>query len=111
MPELTPMDVFESIRERAVTLLKTSFMESGRGWPGDDAPEVAGLFLPMLGIGIAAASEHYARHPEHLSLAAAPICSVCREPIQTLQVGVDPTPHEGEDVGPVSVAWPCGHLQ
>jgi len=110
MPDPTPMDIFETVRAKALTILKMTFMETERSWPGDDSPEVIGMFMPLLGIGVAAASEHYAQHPEHLALAGSPICVVCREPIQTLQVGVDPAP-ESENTGMVSVAWPCGHFQ
>lgn len=97
----TPMEVFETIRDRAITMLQTTFMESGRAWPEEKVIE--GLLKPVLGIGIASASEYYASHPEHLALAGKPICTACRAPIQTLQVGV-----EGEAV---KVAWPCGHYQ
>lgn len=103
----TPLQVFDQIRDRAMTMLQTAFMESGKGWPENDVVE--GLLKPVLGIGIAAASEHFANHPEHLAIAGTPICTQCREPVQTLQLGVDPT-REGDDE-PVRIAWPCGHRQ
>lgn len=109
----TPLEVFETIRERAETMLRTTFMESGRAW---DQQVFEGLLKPVLGIGIVAASEHYAQHPEHLALAGSPICTVCREPVQSLQVGADPVlraERDGDpaDHGVVSIAWPCGHYQ
>ena len=107
---MTPMEVFDVMRDRALTMLKASFMESERDWPGDDSPEVQGLLMPVLGIGIAAATEYLAANPEHLALAGAPICTSCRESIQTLQVGVDPDP-SGDSTVVVKVAWPCGHRQ
>ena len=104
---MTPVEVFDAIRERALTMAQTAFMEAGRPWPDD--PDVLAFLQTILGIGVAAASEHYALHPEHLAVASSPICEVCREPIQTLQVGVDPS-SSGDDVT-VKVAWPCGHFQ
>jgi len=109
---VSPLELFEEIRVKALTMLKTSFMESERNWPGDDSPEVTGLLMPVLGIGIAATVEHFAAHPEHISLASSPICTTCKEPIQTLQVGVDPAFAALEEPGTVvKVAWPCGHRQ
>lgn len=108
-PLTTPLEVFEAVRARALTILKTTFMESGRAWPGDDAQEVKGMLLPVLGIGIAAATEYYGEHPEYLALSRVPICTVCREPIQSLQVGVDPS--RDADTTVVKLAWPCGHYQ
>lgn len=103
----TPVEVFDVIRARALDMLKLALLESGRPEPEEE--QLRQLFLPVLGIGIAAASEHFARNPEHLAFAGAPICSTCREPVQTLQVGVDPAPGDGSAV--VKVAWPCGHRQ
>jgi hypothetical protein len=105
---VTPVEVFEHMREKAVTMLQTAFMESGRAWPDDD-PHLQTFIRTVLGVGIAAASEHYAEHPEHLAVAGTPICTVCREPVQTLQVGVDPAPNEDSEI--TKVAWPCGHRQ
>lgn len=102
-----PMEIFEAIRSRAETILRTTFMESGRAWDEDVFKK---LLNPVLGIGIAAASEHYAEHPEHLALAGTPICNRCREPIQTLQLGVDPA-RNSDDGEIVRIAWPCGHYQ
>lgn len=103
----SPVAIFEDIRSRAITMAQTAFMESGRAWP--DA-ETADFIKLVLGIGIAAASEHYGEHPEHLVIASAPICTVCRETIETLQVGVDPARDQDEsDI--VRIAWPCGHRQ
>lgn len=103
----TPLELFETIRERAVVMLKAAFMESGKPWPADDDPIIDALLMPVLGVGIAATCEYFTLYPEHLALAASPICTTCREPIQTLQVGADPA-NDGE----VSkVAWPCGHHQ
>ena len=102
------MDLFEQMRERATTMAKASFLESGRSWPDDEG--VVLFISTMLGIGIAAACEHLAKNPEHLAMAASPICETCREPIQTLQVGVDPS-DDPEDTTVVKVAWPCGHRQ
>lgn len=108
MPDpTTPVEVFEHVRERAVTMMQTAFMESGRAWPADEG--TVDFIRTTLGVGIAAASEYYAQHPEHLAMASAPICEVCREPIHTLQVGVDPS--RDEESVPVRIAWPCGHRQ
>lgn len=104
---MTPLEVFDAIRERALTMTQTAFMESGKPWPDDEGTLT--FMKTMIGLGVAAASEHYAAHPEHLAMASAPICTSCREPVQTLQVGVDPTPHGEHE--PVRIAWPCGHRQ
>jgi hypothetical protein len=88
-------------------MLRTALQESGR--PAPDPATLEGVYKPVLGLGIAAASEHFAEHPEHLALAAAPICQVCHEPVQTLQVGIDPS--RDNDSTTVKVAWPCGHYQ
>lgn len=106
---MTPMDLFEQMRERATTMAKATFIESGRNWPDDEG--VVLFISTMLGIGIAAACEHFAKNPEHLALAASPICESCSEAIQTLQVGVDPSDDLQDDFTVVKVAWPCGHRQ
>lgn len=109
MPEPSnPVEVFDLIRARAVTIAQTAFMESGKPWPSPDV--VDGMIMPLLGIGIAAASEHYAMNPQHLAISGMAICEVCREPVQTLQVGVDPAIDE-QDSAIARVAWPCGHRQ
>ena len=104
---MTPLEVFDAIRERALTMTQTAFMESDKPWPDDEGTVT--FMKTMIGLGVAAASEHYAAHPEHLAFASAPICSVCREPVQSLQVGVDPAPDDSGEV--IKVAWPCGHRQ
>ena len=104
----TPMGLFEQMRERATTMAQTSFIESGRSWPDDEG--TLEFIRVMLGIGIASACEHLAKHPEHLAMAASPICESCSEPIQTLQVGVDPN-DDPDDGTVLKVAWPCGHRQ
>lgn len=103
----TPLEVFDEIREKGMLMLQTAFMESGKPWPEPDVVE--GLLKPVLGIGIAAASEYFATHPERLAIAHQPICTECREPVQTLQVGVDPARDGSDEM--VRVAWPCGHRQ
>lgn len=105
---MTPLEIFELMREKAITMTQTAFMEMGKTWP--DQEVIDKLIKPLLGIGIAAATEHYGSHPEHLALATVPICTECREPVQTLQVGVDPALDQDESEI-VRVAWPCGHRQ
>ncbi len=104
---MSPLEVFDEIRNRALTMTQTAFMESGKPWPDDEGTLT--FMKTMLGIGVAAASEHYGAHPEHLVIASAPICTVCREAIQTLQVGVEHTATEDQPI--IRVAWPCGHTQ
>ena len=105
---MMPMELFEQMRERATTMAQATFIESGKGWPDDEG--TVQFIRTMLGIGIAAACEHLAKNPEHLALASSPFCEACSEPIQTLQVGVDPS-DDPEDITVVKVAWPCGHRQ
>ena len=106
---MTPMELFEQMCERAMTMAQASFIESGRDWPADEG--TVEFIRTMLGIGVAAACEHLAKHPEHLAMAASPICETCREPIQTLQVGVDPSDDPNNPSEVAKVAWPCGHRQ
>lgn len=104
----TPLEVFDQIRDKGMLMLQTAFMESGKAWP--EADVVEGLLKPVLGIGIAAASEYFATHPERLAVAHQPICTECREPVQSWQGTIDPT-RDGDGIGMVRVAWPCGHVQ
>jgi hypothetical protein len=103
---MKPIEVFDLMLEKAETALRVTFMESGRDW---DQQVYDGLLKPVLGIGIAVTSEHYAQYPEHLAIAGKPICAVCLEPVQSWQVGVDPARDDDNDVA--KVAWPCGHYQ
>lgn len=106
----TSVEVFDAIRERATTMLKVAFMESGMPWQEELYDK---LLKVVLGVGIAAASEHYASHPEHLAWAGSPVCTACGEKIETLQAGIDPVPNEDGSAksGLVRMAWPCGHIQ
>lgn len=104
---MTPLEVFEEVRAKAVTAAQTAFMESGKAWP--DAGTVE-FITTMLGIGIAVSFQHLAQHPEHLAISGVAICQVCREPVQSLQLGADPARDPAETTI-VKVAWPCGHLQ
>lgn len=109
MPEpTTPVEVFDTVRERALTMLQTAFMDSGRAFPTDEGTVT--FIKTVLGVGVAAASEYYAQHPAALAFAGQPICQVCREPVATLQVGADPA-RDPDDTVVVTIAWPCGHLQ
>jgi hypothetical protein len=101
-----PIELFDLLSAKGLDMLKIAFMESEKPWPGDDDPVVVGLLKPALHIGIACTTEYMAKNPETLALAGQPICTQCREPVQTLQVGAQ----DGID-GPVKVAWPCGHTQ
>lgn len=105
---MTPLEVFDLIRDKAQLMLETTFMESEKPYPSDEGTQQ--FMRTLLGIGIAAASEHYAENPEHIAIAGAPVCTVCREPVQTLQLGIDPAQQE-ESTTMVKIAWPCGHLQ
>lgn len=104
----SPIAIFETMRERAKTMLEAALLEAGKAPPTEEMWRL--VYLPVLGIGIAAATEHFGQHPEHLAWAAEPICTVCREPIQTLQVGVDPA-RDQDDTEVSRIAWPCGHRQ
>lgn len=106
---MTPLELFETIRTKAVTMAQTAFMESGKPWP-EDAGTVE-FITTILGIGVAATTEHLAQHPEHLAVAGQPICETCREPVQSWQVGIDPARNPADQTDPIKVAWPCGHRQ
>lgn len=105
---MTPLELFDQIREKAMTMAQTAFMESGKPWPDDEG--TVDFIKTMVGIGVAATTEHLAQHPEHLAVAGQPICEVCREPVQSWQVGIDPARDE-DDTVMTKCAWPCGHIQ
>lgn len=104
---MTPMELFDQLRQEAVDAVKLTFMEAGKALP-DDVLEA--LLKPVIAVTIGTVSQHYSQHPEHLALAGTAICEVCHEPVQTIQVGVDPARDEAS-TELVKVAWPCGHLQ
>lgn len=103
-----PLELFDQVRNKAVDTAKVAFLEAGKSWPDDEGTLT--FMTTMLGIGVSAAFEHLAQHPEHLALAGQALCEVCREPVASWQVGVDPARDEDSTVM-VKVAWPCGHLQ
>ena len=102
---ITP-EKFEKVRARGLDMLKLAFQQSGKSWPTDEG--TLSLLKVVLGVGVAAASEHYAQHPEDLAMAGPAKCEVCDEPVQSWQVGIDPSMNEDTTVV-VKVAWPCGH--
>jgi hypothetical protein len=105
---VTPIELFDAIREKGMTAAQTAFLESGKPWPDEGTVE---FIKTMVGIGIAVSCEHFAQHPEHLAIAGQALCVVCREPVDSWQVGIDPARDPADQTDPIKVAWPCGHRQ